>query len=80
MKTAACSSCGATIVWTRTQGGKRMPVDAEPAANGNIVLGDGDPPAAIIVPPDERERALYPLYVSHFASCKFAAQHRRKNP
>jgi hypothetical protein len=30
-----CESCGARIRWTVTAAGKRLPVDADPAADGN---------------------------------------------
>lgn len=41
-----CRSCGAEIYWAKTEAGKLMPVDAEPAEDGNCVLyapllGDG---------------------------------------
>ncbi|TXS35130.1 hypothetical protein [Streptomyces sp. t39] len=37
-----CESCGARIRWTVTAAGKPMPVDADPAADGNTaVYADG---------------------------------------
>ena len=36
-----CRSCGAAIIWARTQKGKAIPVDPEavnPPATGNILL------------------------------------------
>jgi hypothetical protein len=33
-----CKSCSAPIVWTRTEKGKRLPCDLEPAADGLFFL------------------------------------------
>ena len=66
---AKCSSCGAAIVWAKTTKGKRMPVDAEPAAGGNINLdGFG---VARYVPAGKGH------YKSHFATCPNSAAHRK---
>jgi hypothetical protein len=71
VRVAWCRSCGRKIVWAETERAKMMPVDAEPARDGNIVLrrqGSGIAPLAIVgVPPmglPETER-----YTSHFATC-----------
>lgn len=66
-----CRSCGAPIVWAVTAAGKRMPLDAEPvyAIGSGVVSLNGDEVAVV-----ERPR---PLYVSHFATCPNADQHRR---
>jgi len=57
-----------------------MPVDAEPAEDGNLVLYDGDGefplPMAYPVTPFDR-RAGDPLYVSHFSSCPQAEGWRK---
>jgi len=34
---SACSSCRRPILWCVTEGGKRMPIDPEPHADGNVV-------------------------------------------
>ncbi len=69
---ATCKSCGAEIFWAKTTGGKNMPLDANPAMNGNIAL-DGD--TARVVEPDMG--ALDARYTSHFATCPAASQHRK---
>lgn len=78
MDVADCSSCSARIVWTVTAKGKRMPVDAEPREDGTFVLrgqGDDHPPLAL----HKREsRGREPLYVSHFATCPNADEHRKR--
>lgn len=38
VKASACRSCGARVVWTVTENGKRMPVDEAPSADGRFVL------------------------------------------
>lgn len=78
-----CRSCGAAITWARTSAGRSMPIDAEPCADGNIVLSepvDPDAPviAMILTAEQVRQPSLgEPRYVSHFATCPNAARHRR---
>jgi hypothetical protein len=65
----ACRSCGAPIIFAQTDGGKTIPVDAAPQKR--VVLRPVDlpnePPVAQVVD----------TYVSHFATCPNAAQHRK---
>ncbi len=73
---ARCRSCGAAIEWVLTDSGKSMPVDTQPRADGTLVLStENDVLRA-------RSPGLFdagkPRYVSHFATCPQAAQHRRK--
>lgn len=73
-----CRSCDAEIVWALTERGKRMPLDAEPVADGNLYLEPvarpGDDPyrvrAAREGDPAQHRR------VSHFATCPNADDHR----
>jgi hypothetical protein len=79
---SACRSCGAEIVWAITGSGKRMPVDADPTPDGNLILTDDPPHAVMLV---QGQDSLFaagaggdsPRYTSHFATCEFADQHRR---
>ena len=79
-----CRSCGAEIIWSWTENGKRMPVDAMPREDGNILLTeypDGYIEAAYVQSslfeewdqdaPEPRR------YVSHFASCSEATRWRK---
>lgn len=72
MRISECRSCGAAIVWTVTHNGKPMPVDAEPAEDGNIVLR---PEGERIVAeyPGRKHPSLFEVprthYVSHFSTC-----------
>ena len=86
MKIAPCSSCGAEMIWTLTEKGARMPVDAEPSPAGNLLLDTTlDPPRAkYLRAPEKAARVedfqsiglVAVFYVSHFSSCPFAGQHR----
>lgn len=80
--TARCSSCGAPITWAVTTTGKRMPVDAEPAPNGNVELTpllsafNREPTEATV----HAQRPLGhegPLHLSHFVTCPQADEWRR---
>jgi hypothetical protein len=87
-----CSSCNAPIVWALTERGKRMPVDAEPVEDGNVLLSHrgwpGAAPVAIVQGPLEIEQLRIQhertpqqgplrLFTSHFATCPDADQHRK---
>lgn len=88
MRAAACSSCGRLIIWAVTKNGKPMPVDARAVGNGNIELvpaGDPREPPAALMLDKQGEREISPgvkhspmlRYVSHFATCPNAAEHRK---
>lgn len=76
--TARCSSCGASIVWAKTEAGRAMPLDAEPTDDGTIeTIGNTCrvlSPIEAAITRGETGR----LYTSHFATCPHAATHRRK--
>jgi hypothetical protein len=67
-------------VWAITEAGKRVPLDAEPVPDGNVlVIGErmGSPlvtvgtPPGLLEPPGTR-------YVAHFATCPDAGEWRRR--
>lgn len=76
-----CRSCGAPVLWTRTENGKAMPVDAEPYAGesprGLFVLRRerGEAPTAVAVPAGAFPNEL--MYVSHFSTCPNSDDWRR---
>lgn len=75
---AECASCGCAITWEKTINGKSMPVDYEPSADGNLVIRDGV--AHVVKVGDQLalgEDSSPERFKSHFATCKFADQHRR---
>lgn len=72
---SACRSCGAPIIWAITENGKRMPLDAEPAERPTGVFRlepSGDDLIA--------RRPIEQVYISHFATCPNADQHRKPKP
>lgn len=64
-RTSSCSSCGAAIVWVETSSGKSMPLDAKPERRWVRAGRTGE------------SAHFAETYVSHFATCPNAAQHRR---
>lgn len=76
---SACRSCGARVTWLMTAVGKRIPVDEDPVANGNIVVDQGllcsvfrDAATAEQFCPGE------PRYLPHWATCPDAPTWRRR--
>ncbi len=87
-----CSSCQAKIIWARSLSGKKIPIDGTPLRElperelGIFVLlrrsGSPDPLAMPLVGvgPLSLQAARdhqVPLFVSHFATCPHADEHRR---
>lgn len=65
-----CRSCGRPLIWGVTMQGRRMPVDAKPQGKRIVLepaIKDDLPPLATVVD----------VYVSHFATCPNAEQHRK---
>lgn len=72
VKVSSCRSCGARVIWTVTENGKRMPVDEAPSADGRFVLElDGHAVVAVYGAP-----APWTGYASHFATCPNAGEWR----
>lgn len=69
-----CRSCKAKIRWAKTATGKAIPLDAEPVADGNMVLADGV--AMVCTNPEIMPTS--PRYKTHFATCPNASKHRTK--
>jgi hypothetical protein len=84
LRVTACRSCGSAIIWTVTERGKRMPVDAQPLDSGTVQLvgnAFGESVALSRVLSGDsltaaREQGA-PLHRSHFASCPEANVWRR---
>lgn len=88
MRRVTCRSCGAAIVWITTQNGRKMPCNADPVEYQDnrkgkdvIVTEDGKVVRGTVID-KARPSALVPIvdgtgYISHFATCPFADQHRR---
>lgn len=71
-----CRSCGAAIIWARTQKGKAIPVDPEavnPPATGNILLvANNGTLMAKVGPPAPGLRK------AHFVTCPSADRWRKR--
>ncbi len=76
-----CGSCGASVRWLVTHLGRAMPVDADPVHTGNIVIESDDTTAGVHVRPHDPllDDPGITRWVSHFATCPNAEQHRRKS-
>lgn len=89
MKICKCKSCGASIVWIKTQKGKNMPCDADAVeyqenykAQSTIVTEDGRVLKASIITPSGG--GLTPVidgkgYIPHWATCPYANTHRARD-
>lgn len=76
---AECRSCHAAVIWARTEAGKPMPIDAEPRPDGNLIIVgtlEGSP-LVKVDPPGLFDDPSTARYVSHFATCPNADEHRR---
>ncbi len=76
---STCRSCGARILWATTTNDRRIPIDADPVPDGNLVLTYPSPAAALAIVVDPAQPMLDdpPRYVSHFSTCPNADQHRK---
>ena len=81
---STCRSCGAEIKWVRMKSGKAMPVD--PCCRSIITAENGE--AVIVTDDGEVVKGCFASfsqganktgYVSHFSTCPYANEHRRKN-
>jgi len=62
--TEICKSCGAPIVWKMTDKGKPMPLDPKPKT--------------VCFQNDDGTITVKLAYISHFATCIWADQHRKQ--
>lgn len=71
MNTVPCKWCRRLVCWVvMAKSRKRMPIDATPAANGNLVL-DNQGMAHVDTRPGRAK------FISHFATCPKATHLRR---
>ena len=77
---AKCRTCQAPICWAKwATSGKNVPIDVTASPKGNIFLRrSGESIVAHYVnTSNEQPKPGEKLFLSHFATCKFAAHHRR---
>lgn len=76
--TSRCSSCDAQIVWTTTERGSKMPVDATPTDDGTVAVWvEGPVVRSSVISRLAPHLIKGTRHKSHFATCPQAAQHRR---
>ena len=79
-----CKSCNAPIIFAVTKNDRRIPLDVEPVAGGNILVTQGLNPSgtpmlfAEVVDPLSQP-VTKPLYRAHLPTCS-AREHRRTGP
>jgi hypothetical protein len=76
-----CKSCGAEIVFVKTEAGRTMPIDREPVEDGTWFLGEDNVARIMTKAPKDLEgfTIAMPLYKSHYATCSNASAFRRRN-
>lgn len=74
-----CRSCHNPVIWTKTERGKAMPVDAEPSKDGTVSLRWAHDATTVLstVPKPHLAFGRRDLHKSHFATCKDAGAWRR---
>jgi hypothetical protein len=73
-----CRSCGAAVYWLRNDStGNLSPIEAEPAANGNLKV---DLEAGTYRVIRKLEDSSDPRYINHFATCPNSARHHKRAP
>jgi len=65
---STCRSCNRPVLWVRTEGGKRMPLDVKRLT---VMVADEK-----MLPGDEVVYRVAHGYMSHFATCPHASAHR----
>jgi len=72
-----CRGCGSPIRWEVTKAGKRMPLDADPVSEGNVVVENGV--ARVLTKKEIQEGGIVgDRFVSHHATCPEVSQFRKK--
>lgn len=73
-----CKACGAPIFWALTRAGKRMPVDAEETADGNVWLAQTERGLSAFFPAEGVDMGPGATrHKSHFATCSSASRFRK---
>lgn len=73
-----CRSCGAPIRWERTVNDKPIPLDPDPRPDGNLGIRDDGKVYSMGTPGEGAIDVGVPRYVTHFATCPHAAEHRQR--
>lgn len=81
-----CRSCGAPILWVKTESGKLMPLDPDLDPKAPMILVERPDNGEILAIHrskvvdfmDDDEAGLWPGRTSHFQTCPNADEHRRR--
>jgi hypothetical protein len=73
-----CSTCRAPVFDLKhSRTGKLAPIDAEPSADGNILISR-EHGTYVIVSAKDRPEVKLPMHKNHWATCRDAAQWRKR--
>lgn len=75
LRPVPCKTCHAQVYWVETETGKRMPVDAKPVEDGNIIFVNKK---AHVLRLGETPEPDVKRWVSHFVTCPQRKEHRRR--
>lgn len=88
---STCTSCGAEIIFVESPGGAKLPLDAEPLRDAAdprygtparrptlYALSGANNEALKVDQPFAGIVEGMPLYISHFATCPNASEHRKR--
>jgi hypothetical protein len=67
-----CNRCGATVLWTRSERHKPMPLDLPPSSKGTVVLiklVDGRTVSRYLTPSNAEYYGALPRYTCHISTC-----------
>lgn len=74
-----CRSCGADVLWAKTDAGKSMPLDPEPVDDGNVLLyRTPEGLRAVVMSKGDHVPDNASRHKTHFATCPNAERHRRR--
>lgn len=74
----SCKSCNRPVIWCRTANAKKMPVDPDPAPNGNVEVTEVNGIYLATVHAQRPFGLDAPLHLSHFVTCPNADSHRKR--
>lgn len=76
--TSPCKSCRRLVIWTTTERGKPMPVDAQPDPAGSVALSIEDGKVHSRVVSVKLRFGRKDLHTSHFVGCPQSGKWRRR--
>lgn len=85
LRIATCKepTCGARIVWCKTEEGRSTPIDEEPNIEGRWSIDDSDPAKPMtayhdpLFPKTRDQQLAMQLHMSHWATCTNRARFKK---